>query len=474
MSSYVVKTIDIGRTLGRIEEIVARSGGAVITHKRDIVQLLQQPQNRRIQYFYYCDDFEGVSVRLFDTQFAANNPHLSFRQSQVIFRAKRLGSNDGPIKKEILQAWEQHDMPPAGVNTNNPEDAEKFFVTMNGESVDKNLSESADGQVQDDAVLPRYQALWDTTCIKSEFYRKFENALIKQRQLILEGPPGAGKTWVAREFAKWWTSTKADVDINSEWRIIQLHEAYSYEDFFQGIRPILLDENSLEIPANDTIRAVKQLVYRYTDGVFRSLCKKAEANKGGRFVLIIDEINRGKTSRVFGELLYLMEYRDESMILASGETFKVPPNIFIIGTMNTADRSIALVDYALRRRFQFVPLKPYLKAVAPNTEGTAPVLDAWLKKQQVTNRAEIIQIYCNLNKKITGETGLNNEHFAVGHSYFMLKSLDVPGPKEFKRDELEQIWEQSILPLIGEYMPGESSHKVEEEYSLRAIAAKPQ
>lgn len=175
--------------------------------------------------------------------------------------------------------------------------------------------------------------------------------------------------------------------------------------------------------------------------------------------MIIDEINRGKTSRVFGELLYLLEYRNEEMILASGETFRVPANVYIIGTMNTAHRSIALVDYALRRRFKFIALKPYI-------DKTAPVLDTWLEQRQVANREEIIRLYCTLNEKITDDL---DEHQIVGHSYFMLKSLD--GSKVFERKELELIWEQSILPLLSEYRPGVPSHEIKDKYGLEAIEA---
>jgi MoxR-like ATPase len=462
MASYIVKSTDIARTLQRIEEVVSRSAGNVIAYKRDFIPLLQRPENRRIQHFYYCDDFEGISVRLFDPQFATDNRDVRFRDSRIIFRAGKLGKENGPTKAELLRVWDGYEKPPRGVNTNDPENADKYFGTLNGGSVPDGQALLKDMQQDEQAVLPRYTALWESTCIRGDFFRRMEDTLTKYHQVILEGPPGAGKTWVAREFAKWWTSSDADAAVGSEWQIIQLHESYSYEDFFQGIRPVLLNKTGAEISPDDRITPVGQLVYRYSDGVFRTLCKKAQESRDVRFVLVVDEINRGKTSRVFGELLYLLEYRDEWMILASGERFKVPENVYLIGTMNTADRSIALVDYALRRRFRFIPLKPYLNGTA---NGTAPVLDAWLQRRQVTNRDEIIRLYCALNRKISSI----NEHLVVGHSYFMLKSFDAAGPKEFERDEVEQIWEQSVLPLLGEYLPTARSDEIEKDFGLQAI-----
>ena len=127
------------------------------------------------------------------------------------------------------------------------------------------------------------------------------------------------------------------------------------------------------------------------------------------------------------------------MFLASGEEFKIPQNVYLIGTMNTADRSIALVDYALRRRFRFIALRPYI-------EDTAPVLEAWLERRQVSNRNQIVRYYCALNRKIALDM---SEHQVVEHSYFMPKSLEAEGSKTFEREELEQIWEQSLLPLLG-------------------------
>ena len=113
--------------------------------------------------------------------------------------------------------------------------------------------------------------------------------------------------------------------------------------------------------------------------------------------------------------------------------------LYLIGTMNTADRSIALVDYALRRRFRFIALRPYI-------EDTAPVLEAWLERRQVSNRNQIVRYYCALNRKIALDM---SEHQVVEHSYFMPKSLEAEGSKTFEREELEQIWEQSLLPLLG-------------------------
>ena len=121
------------------------------------------------------------------------------------------------------------------------------------------------------------------------------------------------------------------------------HPTYSYEDFIQGLRP--------------TVNSNGQLEYAIIPGRFIDFCEKAE-NCIGTCVLIIDEINRANLSRVFGELMYLLEYRDQKIPIASGGELKIPENIKIIGTMNTADRSIALVDHALRRRFAFLSLKP--------------------------------------------------------------------------------------------------------------------
>jgi 5-methylcytosine-specific restriction enzyme B len=168
------------------------------------------------------------------------------------------------------------------------------------------------------------------------------------------------------------------------------------------------------------------------------------------------------SSRIFGELLYLLEYRDQEIQLVSGEQFAVPDNVYLIGTMNTADRSIALVDYALRRRFKFVGLHPY-------ENKDAPVLRRWLKTKSINNVDAIVQLFCELNNRISRI----NPYFVVGHSYFMVPRLasraqDTP-PEPFPPDLLDDIWNFSILPLLSEYEPHRSFADLESSYGLEAL-----
>src|SRR5439155_21453593 len=113
---------------------------------------------------------------------------------------------------------------------------------------------------------------------------------------------------------------------------------YGYEDFFQGIRPHLLDHDGREVEPSDTSTCVAQMVYRNSNGIFYEFCEMARKAEDARFVLVIDEINRGKASRIVGERLYRLEYREQKITLASGQAFQIPKNIYLIGTMNTADR----------------------------------------------------------------------------------------------------------------------------------------
>jgi 5-methylcytosine-specific restriction endonuclease McrBC GTP-binding regulatory subunit McrB len=330
----------------------------------------------------------------------------------------------------------------------NPDDGEDDVLSINStEELDENLS--------------RYQPLVDATFLDPTFFKRFESLLKDHKQVILEGPPGSGKTFVARNFAKWWTEPK-ESGAGSAWKVVQFHESYGYEDFFQGIRPQLLDAAGKVIAPSDTATPVCEMVYRNCAGIFHEFCNDAAKAKDARFVLVIDEINRGKASRIFGELLYLLEYRDEKIKLASGEMFEVPKNVHLIGTMNTADRSIALVDYALRRRFKFVGLRPY-------QNGDAPVLRSWLKAKSISDVDHIVKLFCKLNERISKL----NPHFIVGHSYFMAPRLQGrtqdAAPEAFSKDLLEEIWEFSILPLLSEYEPHRSLDELTKTYGLEAL-----
>jgi 5-methylcytosine-specific restriction protein B len=228
-----------------------------------------------------------------------------------------------------------------------------------------------------------YQKLCEQTYLEEAFFSRLKRLLTEHRQIILEGPPGSGKTYVADHFGRWFAygadnycqlenGEALPPDVASRFDVVQFHESYGYEDFFQGIRPVLLGEDKKPLLSTDTATRVEDMVYQSVDGTFKKFCKKASENPEAPFVLIIDEINRGKASRIFGELLYLLEYRAKKIRLASGEQFSIPANVHLIGTMNTADRSIALVDYALRRRFKFVALQPYKNDDAPVLRNSPP------------------------------------------------------------------------------------------------------
>ena len=202
--------------------------------------------------------------------------------------------------------------------------------------------------------------------------------------------------------------------------MVQFHPSYAYEDFVEGYRPAPLEGGT----AGFVLR----------EGPLKRIAGRAEEAPEETFVLIIDEINRGNLAKVFGELYFLLEYRDERISLQySDEPFSLPPNLWIIGTMNTADRSIALVDSALRRRFHFAPFLPD----EPPVEG---LLARWLDehKPEMSWVAEVVD---RTNKK------LGRRHAAIGPSHFMDKDLD--------EEWVRLIWEHSVLPYIAEQFFGE-------------------
>jgi 5-methylcytosine-specific restriction protein B len=230
----------------------------------------------------------------------------------------------------------------------------------------------------------------------------------RKKQTILQGPPGTGKTFIAERLAK---HLIGGGDGFSD--MIQFHPAYTYEDFIEGLRPIT--QNG-------------QLTYSIVPGRFLEFCKQAEARED-ICVLIIDEINRANLSQVFGELMYLLDDRQDTqrfITLASGTPFKIPTNVRIIGTMNTADRSIALVDNALRRRFAFIPIYPNYEVLRQyhQREKTGFLVDKLIGILEDVNRA------------------INNKHYELGISFFLTKTLV---------EDIQDIWQMEIEPYLEEY-----------------------
>ncbi len=254
-----------------------------------------------------------------------------------------------------------------------------------------------------------------------------------RRQLIFYGPPGTGKTYIARQLA-WHVTEKGNV------KLVQFHPAYSYEDFFEGFRP--------------QGEAGGQIGFTLKAGPLRSLVDKAAENPEAAYVLIIDEINRGNLPKIFGELYFLLEYRDQAIDLMyssdSAEPFSLPKNIFVIGTMNTADRSIALVDGALRRRFAFLPLHP-------SEEPTRGILRSWLAAKG--HPSTLADLHEALNSRIA------DADFKIGPSYFMRDRIaqDPTGKA------LELMWRTDILPLLEEHHFGDRNVNVRARYGLDVL-----
>ena len=238
----------------------------------------------------------------------------------------------------------------------------------------------------------------------------WRDAIERKGQAVLYGPPGTGKTYMAEALAK---GLIGGGDGFSE--VVQFHPAYAYEDFMQGIHPRTSREGGLE--------------FVMVPGRFLDFCREAQG-RSDTCVLIVDEINRANLSRVFGELMYLLEYRDAAVPLAGGGMFRIPENVRIIGTMNTADRSIALVDHALRRRFAFLALRPRDEVLRRFHEGTGQSVDALIEKLAELNKA------------------IDDENYHVGITFFMDPDLDT---------HLEAIWRMEIEPYLEEYFFDDST-----------------
>ena len=261
------------------------------------------------------------------------------------------------------------------------------------------------------------------------FLHGIENLLDDKRQVIFQGPPGTGKTFVAQELAQALAGPDGSVTL------VQMHPSYAYEDFVQGFRPTLHGG---------------QAGFELRDGPLRRVAEAARANPAAKHFLIIDEINRGNLAKVFGELYFLLEYRKRGIRLQyqSGEEadFSLPPNLYFIGTMNTADRSIALVDSALRRRFYFVEFHP-------DVEPVKGLLRRWLAAN-APDMGWVADVVDRANELLR-----DDRHAAIGPSHFMKDDLND--------DAVERIWTHSVLPYVEECLFGQHDRLI--EFDLDAL-----
>lgn len=247
-----------------------------------------------------------------------------------------------------------------------------------------------------------------------ESYRTLVELVKSKKNVILQGAPGVGKTFAAKRLAY----SMMGVKDPSRVMMIQFHQSYSYEDFIMGFRPT---EKGFELKR----------------GAFYNFCKQAEIDSDNDYFFIIDEINRGNLSKIFGELFMLIEADKrgiELQLLYSDERFSIPSNVYIIGMMNTADRSLAIMDYALRRRFGFFEMRPGF-----DTDGFRAYRMA-LGSEKFNRLISCIE---SLNNAITADESLS-EGFCIGHSYFSnLKEVTDRG--------LSSIVEFELIPLLKEY-----------------------
>lgn len=287
----------------------------------------------------------------------------------------------------------------------------KLNAIFEGDGEEKEVEITYDSYTKDDFLKDVYMG--------EERYNTLVNLLLTKKNIILQGAPGVGKTFAAKRLAY---SIMGEKD-TSRVKMVQFHQSYSYEDFIMGFRPT-------------------QTGFELKKGVFYEFCRKAARDDRPHF-FIIDEINRGNLSKIFGELFMLIESDKrgaELQLLYADEQFSIPDNVYIIGMMNTADRSLAMLDYALRRRFAFFDILPAFDSTG---------FRAYKKEVNNTKFDKLITAVQQLNEQIASDETLG-EGFCIGHSYFC---TNVTISDEW----LKSVVEFELIPLLKEYWFDEPS-----------------
>jgi len=271
--------------------------------------------------------------------------------------------------------------------------------------------------------------------MSSEHLDQLLGLLKRKKNVILQGAPGVGKTFTAKRLA----FVMMGVQDTDRIACVQFHQNYSYEDFIMGYKPDGAD-------------------FTLQTGVFYDFCEKARKDPSRDYFFIIDEINRGNMSKIFGELLQLIEadYRDEETLLAyNHEPFSVPGNLYLIGMMNTADRSLALIDYALRRRFSFFEMAPGFVTQGFKEYAADRIHDETFDA--------LVEQLIRLNKAIAEDPALG-KGFRIGHSYLCLKKDET-----YSEEWLQSIVEYDILPTLQEYWFDDQDKLTVWENNLRGV-----
>ena len=325
-------------------------------------------------------------------------------------RAERIDEATGQTDAQARE-WLRNRIVELGKRTDVRLRRRELMVTMDESALGLSGLDEDDEPAATDAM----HALADRLMLDVHFLHELETLLRDKRQIVFYGPPGTGKTFVARALAEVLTD-----GVTGAVEIVQFHPSYAYEDFVEGFRP--------------TITSSGHSGFVLRDGPLKQLAQRAADAPDQPHILIIDEMNRGNVAKVFGELYFLLEYRSTGLTLQySAAPFSLPTNLWIIGTMNTADRSIALVDSALRRRF-------YFQRFFPQEYPLQGLLNRWFARTNPA-MAWVAAVLDRANEL------LGDRHASIGPSHFLRENLDERW--------VRRIWELSVLPTIEEHYFGE-------------------